>query len=129
MKDETQALSIHAELERLARDGDERIVIALLKTPFTDEKRMEWLTRMTKSELASEGGQTRAADNFKREMEQIVTLWVEQAVSGKITAWHGTQVFSNQYGMAQLRKTIEVYVMQALFPYAPEAIVGNEYRL
>ena len=123
VKDETQALSIHAELERLARDGDERMVIALLKTPFTDEKRMEWLTRMTKSELASEGGQTRAADNFKREMEQIVTLWVEQAVSGKITAWHGTQVFSNQYGMAQLRKTIEVYVMQALFPYAPEAIV------
>ena len=58
VKDETQALSIHAELERLARDGDERIVIALLKTPFTDEKRMEWLTRMTKSELASEGGQT-----------------------------------------------------------------------
>lgn len=124
VKDETQALSIHAELERLARDGGERLIVALLRAPFTDEKRREWLTRMTKFELASEGGQTASANGFKIEMEQLVTVWVEQAVSaGKITAWHGTRVFSNQYGMAQLRKTIEANILQALFPYAPETIV------
>lgn len=124
VKDDTQALSIQGELERLARDGDERLIIALIRTAFTDEKRKEWLTRMTRMEMASEAAQTASAGGFKIEMEQIVATWVNQAVAGsKITAWHGTQVFSNQYGMAQLRKTISTNVLQVLFPYAPETIV------
>lgn len=124
VKDDTQALSIQGELERLARDGDERLIIALVRTAFTDEKRKEWLTRMTRMEMASEAAQTASAGGFKIEMEQIVATWVNQAVAGsKITAWHGTQVFSNQYGMAQLRKTIATNVLQTLFPYAPETIV------
>ena len=124
VKDETQALSIQAELERLAQDGDERLILALVKTAFTDEKRKEWLTRLTRFEQASEGGQTASANGFKIEMEQIVATWVNQAVAGsKIIAWHKTQVFSNQYGMAQLRKTIATYVLQELFPYAPETVV------
>ena len=124
VKDDTQALSIQAELERLAQQGDERLIVALVKTAFTDEKRKEWLTRLTKYEQALEGGQTASANGFKVEMEQIIATWVNQAVSGsKITAWHNTQVFSNQYGMAQLRKTISTNVLQVLFPYAPETIV------
>lgn len=124
VKDDTQALAVQGELERLARDGGERLVVALIRTAFTDDKRKEWLTRMTRYEQASEGGQTASANGYKIEMEQIVATWVNQAVSGsKITAWHGTQVFSNQYGMAQLRKTISTNVLQVLFPYAPEAIV------
>jgi len=124
VKDDTQALSIQAELERLAQQGDERLIVALIKTALTDEKRKDWLTRLTKYEQALEGGQTASANGFKVEMEQIIATWVNQAVSGsKITAWHNTQVFSNQYGMAQLRKTISTNVLQALFPYAPETIV------
>mgnify|MGYP002622978473 CR=1 FL=1 len=124
VKDETQALSIHGDLEKLAREGDERLTVALVKTAFTDEKRKEWLSRLTKKELASEGGQTASANGFKLEMEQIVATWVNQAIAGsRITAWNGTQVFNNQYGMAQLRKTIEINVRQKLFPYAPETIV------
>lgn len=131
VKDETQALSIHGELEKLARDGDERLTVALIKTAFTDEKRKEWLTRMTKRDLATDAQQTASANGFKIEMEQIVATWVNQAISGsKITAWNGTQVFNNQYGMAHLRKTIETNVRQKLFPYAPETIVvtGTAYK-
>lgn len=124
VKDDTQALSIHGDLEKLAREGDERLIVALVKTAFTDEKRKEWLTRLTKNELASDNQQTASANSFKIEMEQIVATWVNQAVAGsRITAWNGTQVFNNQYGMAQLRKTIETNVLQKLFPYAPETIV------
>ena len=131
VKDDTQAISIQGELERIARNGSERLIVALVRTPFTDEKRKEWLTRLTNMEQASEGGQTASANMFRNEMEQIVATWVNQAVSaGRMTAWHGTQVFSNQYGMAQLRKTIANNVMQELFPYAPENIVvtGTAYR-
>ena len=123
VKDDTQALSIQQELEQLAQNGNERLSIALIKTPFTDEKRKEWLTRVTKFELASEAGQTASASSFKNEMQQIVMTWITQAASGRITAWHGTKVFNNQYGMAQLRKTISTEVLQVLFPYAPETIV------
>ena len=131
VKDDTQALSIQGELERLARDGDERLIIALIRTAYTDDKRKEWLTRLTRMELASEAGQTASANGFKIEMEQNVATWVNQAVAGsKITAWHGTQVFSNQFGMAQLRKTITTNVLGLLFPYAPETIVvtGTAYK-
>lgn len=124
VKDETQALSIQGELEKCAQNGDERLIVALIKAAFTDEKRKEWLTRMTKRELASDAGQTASANGFKIEMEQIVATWINQAISGsKIIAWNGTQVFSNQYGMAQIRKTIGTNVCQKLFPYAPESIV------
>lgn len=131
VKNDNQAMSIQGELERIARDGDERLIVALIRTPFTDEKRKEWLTRLTKFEQASESGQTASANGFKVEMDQIVATWVNQAVAGsKITAWHGTQVFSNQYGMPQLRKTIATSVLQVLFPYSPETIVvtGTAYK-
>ena len=131
VKDDAQAISIQAELEKQAQSGDERLVIALIKLPFTDEKRKDWLTRMTKNEQALEGGQTASAATFKIEMDQIVATWVNQAVSGsKIIAWHGTQVFNNLYGTANLRKTIDTQVLQTLFPYAPEAIVvtGTAYK-
>lgn len=124
VKDDTQALSIQAELERQAQDGNERLIIALIRLAFTDDKRKEWLTRMTRMEMASEAAQTASASGFRIEMDQIVATWVNQAVAGsKITAWRGTQVFSNHYGMAQLRKTIATNVLQTLFPYAPEAVV------
>ncbi len=124
VKDETQANTIQGDLEKMAQEGGERLVIALIKTPFTDEKRNEWLSRITKKDLASEAGQTTSAGGFEIEANQIVSTWVTQSVSGsKIIAWNGTQVFNNQYGMAQLRKTIETNVRQELFPYAPETIV------
>ena len=124
VKDDTQALSIQGELERRAQEGNERLIIALIRTAFTDDKRKEWLTRLTRMEMASEASQTASANSYKIEMEQIVATWVNQAVSGsKITAWHGTQVFNNLYGMAQLRKTIDNNVLQTLFPFAPESII------
>ena len=123
VKDDTQAISIQGDLEKMAQDGDERMVIALIKTPFSDEKRKEWLTRITKQELASEAGNTASANSFRIESDQIVATWVNQAVSGsKIIAWNQSQVFNNQYGMAQLRKTIDTNVRQVIFPYAPETI-------
>ena len=124
VKDDAQSLSIQGELAKRAQDNDERLCIALVKMPFTDEKRKEWLTRLTKYELALEAGQTASANSFNVERQQIVEAWVSQAVSGsKITAWSGNRVFNNLYGMANLRKTITTQIFQDLFPYAPETIV------
>ena len=131
VKDDIQALSIQRDLEKLAQDGDERLIVALIKTAFTDEKRKEWLIRIVKQELASEAGQTASANTFRVEAEQIIATWVNLAISGgKIIAWNRTHIFKNQYGMAQLRKTIDMNVRQDLFPYAPETIVvtNTAYR-
>ena len=82
------------------------------------------LTAITKQEMASASGQTGAVNQYKIEATTIVSAWVGSAVSGsKITAYNGNQVFSNQYGMAQLRKTIRTNVLDVIFKYAPENVV------
>ena len=74
--------------------------------------------------MASASGQTGAVNQYKIEATTIISAWIGSAVSGsKITAYSGNQVFSNQYGMAQLRKTIRTNVLDVIFKYAPENIV------
>ena len=130
--DDTQYMSVQSDLAKRAVDAeDPRLTIALLKTPFTDEMRKQWLTRITKMELANSGAQTAAANGYDLEARSIIESWAQGAKTGsKIIAWNGTQVFGNQYAMAQLSKTIRMNVLEKLFPYAPEAIVvtGTAYK-
>jgi hypothetical protein len=99
-------------------------MIALVKDPFTDEKRMKWLTAITKQEMASASGQTGAVSQYRNEAMTVIMTWVSSAISGsKIIGYCGTHVFNNQYGMAQLRKTIRTNVLDVVFRYAPENIV------
>lgn len=125
VQSDAQAVSIQTTLQQMAIDANEpRLIIALVKEPLTDEKRKKWLTAITKQEMASSSGQTGAVNQYKIEATTIVSAWVGSAVSGsKITAYNGNQVFSNQYGMAQLRKTIRTNVLDEIFKYAPENIV------
>ena len=125
VRDDAQYLSIQKDLENRARNSEEaRLVIALLKTPLSDEKRKDWITSITKMEMARAGGQTASAAQHEMEAKKVVATWISSAISGgKIIAWNGTQVFNNQYGLANLRKTIQTNVRDALFPYAPESIV------
>ena len=125
VQSDPQAVSIQTTLQQVAIDANEpRLVIALIKEPLTDEKRQKWLTAITKQEMASDSGQTGAVNQAKIDATTIISAWVGSAVSGgKITAYNGNQVFSNQYGMAQLRKTIRTNVLDVIFKYAPENIV------
>lgn len=122
---EAQGVSIQSMLQNKAVESNEpRLTIALVKEPFTDDKRTKWLTTITKQEMASVSGQTGSVNQYKMEASTIVATWVNSAVSGsKIIAYNGNQVFSNQYGMAQLRKTIRTNVLDIIFKFAPENIV------
>lgn len=125
VKDDAQYLSIQSDLAyRISDAAQPRLTIALVKTPLSDDKRKSWLTSITRQEMASAGGQTASAAQHQMEAEVIVRTWVSEAVSGgKLIAWNEDQVFNNQFGMANLRKTIKTNVLEQLFPYAPETVV------
>lgn len=125
VRDDAQYMSIQSDLaSRAAQSGEPRLVIALVKTPFTDDKRKQWLTSLTKQEMASASGQTASASQHENDARIVISTWINEAVNGsKIIAWNETQVFNNQFGMANLRKTIRTNVQDVLFPYAPETIV------
>ena len=122
---DAQFMGIQGDLvQRIAEENEPRLTIALVKEPLTDETRKKWLNAITKRELASENGQTGSAKQAEMEATTIVSNWVQTTVNGgKMIAWNGTQVFHNQYGMPQLRKTIQSNVISSLFPYAPETVV------
>ncbi len=122
---EAQGVSIQTMLQSKAQEANEpRLTIALVREPFTDEKRTKWLTAITKQEMASASGQTGSVNQYKMEAATIMTTWISSAASGsKLIAYNGNQVFNNQYGMAQLRKTIRTNVLDVVFKYAPENIV------
>lgn len=125
VRDDAQYMSIQSELaKRAAASGEPRLIIALVKTAFTDEKRKQWLTSLTKQEMANASGQTASALQHENDARIVVSTWITEAVNGsRIIAWNGTQVFNNQYGMANLRSTIRTNVQEQIFPYAPETIV------
>lgn len=129
---DAQGVSIQSMLQNKAQESNEpRLTIALVRDPFTDEKRTQWLTAITKQEMASASGQTGSVGQYKTEANTIMKTWIGSAVAGsKIIAYNGTQVFNNQYGMAQLRKTIRTNVLDTIFKYAPENIVvtNTAYR-
>ncbi|ERL25323.1 hypothetical protein [Mitsuokella sp. oral taxon 131] len=124
VRDDNQYMAIQSDLAKRANDVDKRITIALLKNPLTDDTRKKWLNALTKQEMAKESGQTGAASQAEMEAASVITTWVQPAVNGsKIMAWNGDTVWNNQYGMPQLRKTIQLNVRDKLFPYGPESIV------
>lgn len=125
VRDEVQYLGIQNDLQERAAQADEpRLIIALMKDPLTEDTRKKWLNAITKQEMADASAQTGAAGQARMEAQTIISTWVSSTVGGsRIIAWNGTQVFNNQYGIANLRKTIQVSVLQTLFPYAPETIV------
>ena len=122
---ELQYMSIQGDLqERAIQANDPRLTIALVKNPLTEETRKEWIKTITKREMANEKDLSGSAGQATKEGELIISNWVLPAVNGsKIIAWNGTNVFNNQYGMPQLRKTIQISVLDSLFPYAPENFV------
>ena len=132
VSDDAQYLSVQGDLKKQCEQANEpRLTVALVKSPFTKEMRKKWLTSVTKQELAAARGNTASSRQYEIEASTITETWLGSAVGGgKIIAWNRDQVFSNQYGMANLRKTIHTNVLEQLFPYAPESIVvtNTAYR-
>ena len=125
VRDDAQYIAIQSDLaKRASESNDQRLTIALVNMPFTDEMRKKWLTSLTKQEIANMRGQNASGRQYEFEAKTVISSWVGSAVSGsRIIAWNGEQVFTNQYGLPNLRKTIHTNVLQALFPYAPESVV------
>lgn len=125
VRDDAQFMGIQGDLaQRITDENEPRLTIALIKNPLTDDTRKKWLNAITKSELASENGQTGSAAQADMEATTIVSTWVQTTVNGgKMVAWNGTKEFHDQYGMPQLRRTIQSNVISSLFPYAPETVV------
>lgn len=133
VQDEKQAMSIQKELQdRVEELAEPRLVIALCRTPFTDDMRSRWIECTARAEMAKAAGVTGDEKQKNQEAQLIVTSWVSEANTlGRLTAWnmtpqHGLQEFNNCYGMAQLRKKIQVGVRDEVFPYAPENIIITE---
>lgn len=124
VESDAQALSIQHDLETRAQNsGNDRLILALVRTPFTAESRKQWLTAMTKGDMARDSGHSTAATGYDLEGKEVVSRWISIATSGKMLAWCGSKQWNNLYGTAQLRKTIQTAVMEEIFPYAPETIV------
>ena len=104
VKDDAQANAIQQDIERRAQDsGQRRLIIALVRHPFTDEMRKQWLTSLTKDEMAKENGSP--DQTYATEANTIIMRWVGQALNGgKIYAWSGDQYFTNIFGAANLKK-------------------------
>ena len=130
VKDDAQANAIQQDIERRAHDsGQKRLIIALVRQPFTDEMRKQWLTSLTKDEMAKESGSK--DPTYANEANTIILKWVGQALSGgKIYAWSEDNYFTNIYGVNNLRKTIQTNILNEIFPYAPESIcsTGTAYK-
>ncbi len=125
VKDDSQAISIQHDLEtRALESGTDRLIFVLVRSPFTDEMRKQWLTSITKEDMARDCGHTADADKYSIEAATVITRWVSSVTSGgKMIAWSGNKQWNNLFGIAQLRKTIQTAVLEEIFPYAPESIV------
>lgn len=122
---DAKALSVQHELETRAQNADnDRLILALVRTPFTEDMRKQWLTAITKQDMANDSRHTADASRYDIEANTIVSRWRSAATSGgKMLAWCGDKQWNNLYGTAQLRKTIQTAVLEEIFPYAPESIV------
>ena len=123
--DDAQAISIQHDLEtRAQQSGENRLIIVLVRSPFTDDMRKKWLTSLTKADMARDSGHTADAGRYDTETATIIQRWVGSATSGgKMLAWCGEKQWNNLFGVAQLRKTIQTAVLEDIFPYAPESVV------
>ncbi|MCD7847862.1 MAG: DUF6079 family protein [Oscillospiraceae bacterium] len=111
--------------QKITEVNEPRLVIALCRQPLNDEDRNKWLTAITKQELAAEAGQTGSVSQYKAEAEKVVTSWASSATTGgRITAFNGSESYSNIYGMRNLcNSIIRNQVMKKIFKFAPENIV------
>lgn len=123
--DDAQAISIQHDLETRARESDNnRLIIALVRSPFTDDMRKQWLTNLTKADMARDSGHTADASRYDTDTITIIQRWASSATSGsKMLAWCGEKQWNNIFGVQQLRKTIQTAVLEEIFPYAPESVV------
>lgn len=126
VESDAQAISVQHDLETRSQSADnDRLILALVRTPFTLEMRKQWLTAMTKGDMARDSGHSADANNYDAEGKTIVSRWISTATSGKLLAWCGSKQWNNLYGTAQLRKTVQTAVMEEIFPCAPESIVAT----
>lgn len=108
-----------------AEDDSERLVIALLKDPCTDDILDRWHRATTHKELSSEEGKSSSAEQYEGAAAAEIAKWCATASEGQIFACYGSTQFSSLYGKSDLVKRVENDVLYTIFPAAPEKIVAS----
>lgn len=121
--DESQFMPIQSYLLNLSIENSEnRLVIALLQYPYTEDNRSTWLSLTSKQEIAAESGYKAHAGVFRQEAETCLSKWINVATGSKIIAWNHNSVMDNIYGFANLQAVIKTKIINNYFINAPENI-------
>lgn len=125
VQSEQQFIATQSTLVSIASECNPRITIALIKKPFTDDLKKNWLSKYTRWKMALDAGSssTGAAKDYNSEAETIKNGWIQEAIAGSMMAWNRIHTFNNIFGMAHLRKIIQDNVLFDIFKYAPEKII------
>lgn len=106
-----------------AEDDTQRLVVALMKEPCTNDLLDQWYTAITHKELSAEDAKPGSASTYEAQAAAHVAQWSTVASNGQIFACYGNVQFSSLYGQSDLVKRIENDVLFSVFPAAPERIV------
>ncbi|GHV30514.1 hypothetical protein FACS1894167_11480 [Synergistales bacterium] len=120
----SQFETMQERLEEItAQDMNERLVICLLKEPFTEEKLGEWHRAITNKELAAEAGKSGSANEYETEAQLIIETWASSAANGQMIAFYQDKHYPSLLGSSDLIGQAEKEVIGSVFPAAPENVV------
>ena len=108
-----------------AEDDSQRLTVALLKEPCTDDTLDRWHRAITHKELSSEEAKTSSAGQYEGEAAAEIAKWCATASEGQMFACYVNAQFSSLYGKSDLIKRVENDVLYTVFPAAPEKIVTS----
>lgn len=105
--------------------GDEtnRLVVALMKEPCTNELLEQWYAAITHKELSAEESKRASANTYEAQAAALISQWVAVTSNEQILACYGDVQFPSLYGQSDLIKRVENDVLYKVFYAAPERIV------
>lgn len=127
----TQFVSMQDSLRTIAKnDPTGRMIVVLLKTPFTEEQLTKWYRAIANKELAAAEGQKGNADNYEEEANSILSEWAVSAASSNMVAFYKEQAFTTLFNVGSLSNVVKKQIFAPLFPYAAERfiILGTAYK-
>lgn len=127
----SQFVSLQDQLRTIAQqDTTERLVVVLVKTPFTQEQLSKWHLLTAKRELANNEGQRANAGNYENEANLILTTWAANAANDGMLAFYREVCFSSLFNVGQLMNKVTKEVFEKVYPYGTERfiVLNTAYR-
>lgn len=105
----------------LDEDDTKRILVALMRYPFTEELFKNWYELMANGIIAHRSNYSGNADSFQNQASDLVENWVRTAIGKDMDLMYGnttSHVYTNKAVIAAYEKTV-----LRIFPAAPESII------